>query len=251
MDKYTIKTAFKKSFLGMVWRIEADTAANLLAVENRDKDTGNPAFSAFDYRTGMASIHEKPYGDRNWALAGTAGRKLVVRAFGQNSPDGAGIACIDADSGEIRWEQFNYVLVAVDDHQLTVRHRNFAGGYEQYLDLASGNLTQFNKTTDKPMDPEIVIPQRYEGGVPELLAGYAVYGDVFYCQIGPKKVWAFHEETHETYRVRLVISSGLTLLTDQVVLAALAKMTPELFFMIDQQLYIISDNKREIVSYLV
>lgn len=251
MDKYTLKTVFKKSFLGVVWRMEADTATNLLAVETRDKDTGRPAFSAFNYQTGDAYIHEKPYGDRNWALAGIADRKLIVRAFGQNSPDGAGIACIDADSGELVWEQFNYVLLHVGSQQLTVRHRNFAGGYEQYLDPASGNLTQFNKTAGKPTGADIVLPQRYEHGVPELLAGYAIHGDLFYCQIGPKHLWAFHEATQEAYRVRLVITSDLTLLADPVILSELTRMTPELFFMIGQQLFIVSNNKREIVSYLV
>src|SRR5690606_13686777 len=251
MDKYTLKTAFKKSFLGMVWRIEADTAANILAVETRDKDTGLPAFSAFDSRTGVSFVEEKPYGDRNWALAGTADRKLVIRAFGQNSPDGDGIDCIDADRGELLWEQFNYVLVHVGDRQLTVRHRNFAGGYEQYLDLATGNLTKFNKNADKPIGPEIVIPQRYEHGLPGLLSGYAVYGDLFYCQIGARQLWAFHEATQQDFKVRLVISNGLTIVADHIILDELDKMTPELFFMVGQQLFIISHNKREIVSYLV
>ena len=251
MDKYTLKTAFKKSFLGMVWRIEADTAENLLAVETRDKDTGQPAFSAFDYRTATSFVHEKPYGDRNWALAGVTGRKLIARAFGQNSPEGAGIACIDADSGELLWEQFNYVLLRVSNQQLTVRHRTFAGGYEQYLDPTTGNLTQFNKIADKPNGADIVLPQRYERGVPELLAGYAIHGDLFYGQIGSRQVWAFHEVTREAYQVRLVITSDLTLLADRVILPELTRMTPELFFVIGQQLFIISDNKREIVSYLV
>ncbi len=251
MDKYTLKTAFKKSFSGMVWRIQADTDTHLLAVETRDQETGHPAFSAFDSHTGTSLIHEQPYGDRHWALAGMAHRKLVVKAFGQNSPDGAGVACIDIDRGALIWEQFNYVLVQVGNHQLTVRHRNFAGGYEQHLDAATGNLTPFNKTAAKPTAADIVIPQRYELGIPECLAGYPVHGDLFYAGIGAKQVWAFHEAVQEAYRVRLVITNGLTVLADPVILPELARMTPELFFMIGQQVFIISDNKREIVSYLV
>lgn len=235
----------------MVWRIEADTSANVLAVETRDKETGLPAFSAFDSSTGVSFVDEKPYGDRSWALAGTADRKLVIRAFGQNSPEGAGIACIDTDSGDVLWEQFNYVLVHVGNRQLTVRHRNFAGGYEQYLDLSTGNLTNFNKQADKPTGPDIVIPQRYEHGVPERLSGYAVFGDLFYCQIGAQQLWAFHEVIQQAYRVRLVIFNGITIVADHIILEGLDKMTPELFFMVGQQLFIISHNKREIVSYLV
>lgn len=235
----------------MVWRIEADTTTGLLAVETRDKDTGRPAFSTFDSRTGNSFIHEKPYGEKNWALAGTTGRNLIVRAYGQNSPEGAGVACIDADTGDLRWEQFNYVLLHVGNQLLTVRHRNFAGGYEQYLDPATGDLTQFNRIPNKPTGPDIVIPHRYKDNVPELLAGYTIHGDLFFCRIGRKQAWAFHEQLHEKYHVRLIITSGLTVLSDQVLITGLDKMTPELFFMINEQLFIISHNKREIVSYLV
>lgn len=235
----------------MVWRIEVDTSARLLVVETRDKETGYPSFSAFDYQSGTSFIHEKPYGDRNWALAGSADRKIIAKAFGQNSPDGAGIACIDIDRGDLLWEQFNYVLVHVGRRQLTVRHRNFAGGFEQYLDLTTGNLTPFNKEASKPTEAEIVLPQRYGYGVPECLAGYPVYGDLFHRKIGPRELWAFHEKTQLGYRARLVITSGLTVLEDQLILPELAKMTPELFFMIGQHVFIISDNKQEIVAYLV
>src|SRR5690606_27368344 len=107
------------------------------------------------------------------------------------------------------------------------------------------------KNAGKPTEADIVLPQRYGHGLPECLAGYPVHGDLFYCQIGPKQLWAFHEARQGSYRVRMVITSGLTVLADQIILPELAKMTPELFFMIGQQVFIISDNKREIVSYLV
>ena len=235
----------------MVWRIEADTTAHLLAIETRDQETGHPFFSALDYRSGNLLIHEKPYGDRNWGLAGLADRKLLIKAFGQNSPNGTGIACIDIDHGGLLWEQFNFVLVRAGHRQLTVRHRNFAAGYEQYLDASTGNLTPFNKMAAKPTEANTVLPQRYEQGIPECLVGYPVHGDLFHCQIGQKQLWGFHEVIQEAYRVRLVVTSGLSVLADQVVLTELAKMTPELFFVIGQQVFIISDNKREIVSYLV
>ncbi|MGV3760998.1 DUF4905 domain-containing protein [Parapedobacter sp.] len=251
MDKYTLKTVFKKSFLGVVWRIEADTANGLLAIETRDRETGHPSFSAFDYQTGTLFIDEKPYGDRNWAMAGITGRTLVLKALGQNDPNGAGVACIDIDHGDILWEQFNYVLVRVGTRQHTVRHRNFAGGYEQYFDATSGNLTTFNKTAAKPPVADIVIPQRYEHGIPRYLAGYPIHGDVFYCQIGQKRLWGFHEAIQQAFRIRLVITDNLMVLADPIVLTGLAKMAPELFFMIGQQVFIIGDNKREIVSYLV
>ena len=251
MDKYTLKTAFKKSFLGIVWRIEVDTAENLIAVETRNQDSGAPAFSTFDYRTGRSFIQEQPYGDRNWTLAGTADRKLIIRAYGTSSPEGAGIACMDAQSGVVLWEQFSYNLIHVAPTQIAVRHRNFAAGYEQYLDIQTGNLTPFNTSADKPTEPKLVLPQQYNGDLPEVLENFKVHGDIFYSSIGTKKAWAFHEKEEAGYRVRLVITSGITLLSDQVILSGLPALTWELFFVIGQHLFFIGNNKREIVSYLV
>jgi len=251
MDKYTLKTAYQKSFFGLVWRMEVDTSVGLLAVETRDAETGNPSFSALRYRTGVSLIHELPYGDRNWTLAGAVDGRLILKAFGQDSPEGTGIACIDAGTGEVVWEQFNYVLLAVVDGLLLVRHRTFAGGYEQYLDAHTGDLTQFNISADKPTGPGIVIPQRYGASIPVFLANYAAYGDIFHGAIGSKEVWAFHEKLNQAFCIRLVVSSGSNVLDDKVVLSDLPKMLPEIFFSIAEQLFLIGDNKRKIVSYLV
>ncbi|MFC7522975.1 DUF4905 domain-containing protein [Parapedobacter sp. GCM10030251] len=251
MDKYTLKTAFRKSFLGTVWRIEADTTRGILAIETRNPDTGVPAFSAIDYHTGMSFVDEKPYGDRNWSLAGIVNDKLIVRAWGQNSPEGAGIACIDAPTGQVIWEQFNYMLVALANQQLVVRHRNFASGYEQYLNPVDGSLTKKNDIPNKPASPEIVLPQRYGGDIPSFLEGYAITGDLVCCPIEDRMFWAFHEALDDGYHIRLVASCGAKMLTDEIIVSDLPKMAPELFFMIGNQLFFIGDNKQEIVAYLV
>jgi len=251
MDKYTIKTAFKKSFSGFVWNIEADTAAGILAVETRDPETGIPAFSVIEYATGSSLVHEKQYGDRNWSLAGTLNNLLILRAWGQNTPEGAGIACLDATTGNLRWEQFNYTLVAIQSQQLVVRHRNFAGGYEQYLNLLNGDLTEKNKTPTQAEGAEITLPKRHIGNIPPFLQDFSITGDLFFHPVDNRVAWAFHETAGSTYRVHLVISLESTLLAQQVVVSGLPKMVPELFFLIDHELFLIGDNKREIVAYLV
>ncbi len=252
MDKYTLKSAFKKSFLGLVWRIEADTATGMLAVETRQPDTGQPLFSAFRYETGESTIQELAYGDRHWTLAAIVADRLIVRAFGQDSPNHPGIACIDARTGKTLWEQYNHTLLAVEEGTLVVRHRSFASGYEQSMDPATGDLTKINSSSDKPIRPEIVLPTRHAEGLPTSLASDAHRGDVFHSQVGRKTVWAFHELEHgNTYRLRLAVTSGSETLATAIVLHGLEKMVPEAFFSIADQLFLIGDNKREIVSYLV
>ena len=251
MDKYTLKTAFQKSFLGLVWRIEVDVVNRLMATETRDEQTGVPRFSTFRYVNGESLIREIPYGDRNWTLAGIVSGKLILRTFGQNSPNSIGIACIDATDGQVLWEQFNYTLLAIRGHEIIARHRNFADGYEQYLSVDDGSLTQKDDGLNKPIHPNIVIPKQYLGKVPMFLQHYAIVGELHHCSVGSNDVWAFHERDDQSYHVRLVISSDLDVLANEVVISNLVKMTPELFFMLNDQIFLIGNNKRKIVSYLV
>ncbi len=251
MDKYTLKTAFKKSFLGLIWRIEADTANGLIAVETRDEHTGTPTFSTLQYATGDSLIDEISYGDRHWTLAGMVEGKLILRKFGHHRPDSAGIVCIDALNGRVLWEQFNYVLLAVYDGEIIARHRNFADGYEQRLSIHHGILSQKTDSPNKPMTKKIVLPQHHTGNVPEFLENYEIQGDLLKASTGQRDIWAFHERDGQFYRVRLLVSDGLNVLVDEVVIPHLTKMTPELFFMIDNQIFLIGYNKRKIVSYLV
>lgn len=250
MAKYTLKTAFEESFSGLLWRIEVDTARQLLAVETRAPDTGNPSFSVLHYRDGTILFREQPYGDRHWTLAGTMNGRVILKAFGSDSPEGTGIVSLDAYTGAVVWEQHQYRLVALNRSRLTVRHRSLATGYEQQLDPLTGNLTKFNISFDKPDDSDIVLPTPV-AGIPAILADYAVFGDVLLCPIGPKNVWAFHERIGSGYRIRMVVTSDTERLDDRIVVADLPKMLPEIFFAADGQLFLLGDNKRKIVSYLV
>src|SRR5690606_30802695 len=202
----------------------------ILAIETRDQDTGNPAFSTVNYATGKSLITEKQYGDRNWSLAGMIGNSLILRAWGEQSPNGAGIACMDAITGDIRWEQFNYTLVGLENRQIVARHRNFASGYEQYLNPRTGNLTPLEDLTDSPTKPKIILPNHYLGETPAFFDRYHVIGDLVSCSINNRTVWAFHEALDNTYQIRLAVSQDSTLLADTVVATGLPKMTPELFF---------------------
>lgn len=255
MDKYTLKTAFQKSFLGIVWRLEVDIAHELMAVETRDVSSGTPRFSSFRYTTGTTSMQELPYGDRNWTLAGIVDSTLILRAYGQHSPESAGIAGIDAMTGNVLWEQFNYTLLALEGKTLLARHRNFASGYAERLRISDG-------TPIRPSDqeqngnnvipaPGPVIPSPYAGDRPQFLRDYTIHGELFHCTVGQYGIWGFHEKENQTYHIRLVISNDSGVQTDKIAITGLEKMIPELFFMIGNQIFLIGDNKQKIVSYLV
>lgn len=253
MDKYTLKTVFRTSFSGVVWRIEADTLRGLMAVETRETDSGKPLFSVFAYVSGQSHFHEISYGDRHWTLAGIANGRLILRAYGTQSPDSPGIACIDALDGTVVWEQFNYTLLTVMEDALLVRHRNFSTGYETRLQIADGSPMQRGIHTPPTTVPEtgLLVPRIYNGETPDFLANYAIEGEIHHCETGAYQLWGFHEKTDQTYRIRLVVSHASEIAGNIIAITGLTKMIPELFFMIGRQIFLIGNNKREIVSYLL
>ncbi len=252
MDKYTLKTIFERSFSGVIWRIEADTAAKMLAVESRSPDGGLPAFSVIRYTDGHSMLQEGAYGDRHWTLAGMAGDCLLLRALGEREPNAPGIACLSASTGEVRWESFNHTFVAVAAGRVQARPRHIASGRDAYLSVQTGQPIDGppSAIADGP-DPDIRLPEPATSVPDSLSARYAITGPVHHLPFGDKEAWAFHVMQDDGLDVKLIISQHLAVLEARTIMAGLAKMTPEVFFAIGRQLFFIASNKQEIVSYLV
>lgn len=251
MDKYTVKTAFKKSFLGLIWRMEADTGANLLAVESRNPENGIPSFSVLDYRTGNLLMDAVNYGDRSWTLAGISGDRLILRHYGDRNPENAGICCMDVHGGHIVWERFNHIFISLLRDGVLAKPRNISSGYQLILSPEDGSVRSSPGRTTKPYQQNIVLPEVYVGNFPPMLKKYSIHGELHHCRTEEKEVWGFHQQRQGKYDVKLLITNGLNVMYEKVISRNRAKKLPEIFFMIKNQVFFIADNKQEIVSYLV
>ncbi len=252
MDKYTLKTIFAKSFSGVIWRIEADTAAKTLAIESRSPEGGLPAFSVIRYTDGYSWVHERAYGDRQWTMAGIAEGCLLLRAMGQREPNAPGIACLSCTSGETRWENFSHTFMAMQAGSIYARPRNIASGYDAYLDILTGQAMDSPHTVTKPpSQSEILLPTPTTNLPDAIATSHCVVGTVFHFPFGDKDGWAFHVRQDDGFAVKLFITQQLDLLETRTLMTGLEKMVPEIFFVIDRQLFFIGGNKQEIVSYLV
>lgn len=252
MDKYTLKTIFAKSFSGLIWRMDADTAQGVLAIESRDTASGVPSFSAIDYRDGRILMLEKAYGGRNWTLAAVGDGCIVLRAFGEREPQGSGIACFSAQTGKLLWEKFNYTFLAVTAEAISARPHHIASGYITHLSFHDGEPVELiTKDKDTPPPSEIVMPIPADTMPVTITANYPVEGPAYYHDFGDKEAWAFHVPDAGEYTVELLIMDGGTILDKRTLITGLKKMTPEVFFLIKRQLFFIDGNKQKIVSYLV
>lgn len=251
MDKYTLKTIFEKSFSGLIWRMEADTDDGVIALETRNPSTGIPLFSAIRYGDGRTLMSEQAYGDRHWTLAAVDRGHLLLRAFGKQEPDGPGIACLSVEDGELLWEKFNYTFIGFEKSAVVARPHRIRNGFNTYLSLHDGEPTaQHTLAESKPAGSKIVIPKLVEGNAIKDL-GYEVVGPVHHHDFGDLAIHAFHEKKADKIEVTMLLMERGMIRQARTLMSGLTKMTPEIFFIIDRQLFFIDGNKQKIVSYLV
>ena len=251
MDKYTLKTIFERSFSGVIWRIEADTTGKMLAIESRALGDGIPAFSAIRYADGQMLAEERPYGGRQWTLAGIADGCILVRAFGEREPNAPGIACLSATTGEVRWERFNHTFIAMDGGAVRARPRHIASGYDTYLSVRDGTPQGKPLLSANPATQAAIELPAQSSVTDGISASYAVEGAVHRLAFGDKEARAFHVADGDGFAVKLIISQQLLVLEERTIMRGMAKMSPEIFFAIGRQLFFIDGNKEKIVSYLV
>lgn len=253
MDKYTLNSGILKNFLRPIWRIEVDPAYHLMAVESRAVREGAFFITVMDYSSGYCFLDEQQLTlpDIHWVLAGIRSGIVVVRRMFPTSPLDAGICCFEAKTGELLWERYDLILDDLVGDWLGVRQRNWAFGQGSWVSIHDGQASEKFPPPNKPSVSDIVIPMVYLGNVPAVLHGYLWVGELWHAKCAANEVWAFHEDENGRYRIRMLITNGVGLVHDEIILSDLDKMLPEIFFIVGNRVFFVGDNKRDLISYLV
>lgn len=248
-----LNSAFSKVFPGIIWRIKADEENKWIAVESRDPENGIPEFSVIHYPTGRILFDQLRYGDRWWTIAGIAKGYLLLQALREQGPQAEGLVAIECETGQIAWEAFHYRLLSLTAEGALVSHRNLSGTSGDLIDVASGNLiaSRIQQSAVKPSVTQVVLPVVYEGERPSRLDTYAMEGPLFYNHYGKLDLWSFHERAETGYSVRLVTFSGQSAVHNQTIIGSTEKMLLEPFFLLDDQVFCVQYNNREIASYFL
>lgn len=251
--KYMLNSAFSKVFSGRIWRIKTDEAAQLLAVETRDPDNGQPFFSVIHYPSGRMLLDEKPYGDRWWTIADIAGERLLLQAMSTDGPQTYGLTALDCKTGETAWEAFQYRFLALTKTGIAVQHRTVSGGTPSLLRVLSGELISSAATQDvlHPVPVTVVLPQIYTQPSPGWFSTCHAEGPLFHLSSKGREIFAFHERQQGSFSLRILVFSGEIVLYNQVIGDLFEKMLYEPFFMLHDQLFAVSPNSHTIMSYFV
>ena len=249
MTKYTIKKVFEKAFPTNIWKIEIDTLQSLIAVETRDQESTVASFLAFDFAGNCLMSPCKADG-KEWTLDSVQNGHLVLKRIGEHTPIQEGIQIIRIRDNEVVFNSYEFVLLDVYHGFVHARHRSISSGESIVVNLITGTYApasdqQFDYAPNKLQYP-IPYPKK-----PKFLQDEGLTGPLWLSKCGENYLWCYHQEHNGQFDLILSTSDLNQLLDKQVILQQMDKMIPQPYFQIGNQIFFMSYNKQEIVSYLV
>lgn len=237
-----------------IWRMDFHPVAHTMAIEIRNGENGLAHFTVFDYKNGQLLLDSKSYGDRWWTLASVSGDHLFLCYYANpDLPNTSALAAVSLDTGEMAWEKFNIVLEGMTGEGPVAQLSHMPNGFLSLLEPASGNVLR-NYLPDQVI-PYLARPIFYPSAINHLpsLAGQIenTVGPWHYLRYGEKDFWAVHQQKNNGFQVRLIVTNGEVILHNAIIIDNLAKLLPEIFFIIKAHLFVISGNKRQIIAYKV
>jgi hypothetical protein len=251
--KEELKQVFSEKFKGLIWKIRIHEKKGYMAVESRQLESRNVAFTVIDVQTGKSYFKERTFLEpMNLNLAYTAQDNLILTANEHfESPESKGLVSVNITDGEILWERYNLTLnqalpsgLQVYDPKIYPRKYSWIGH------LKAENI---NKQENSPYaeDSDLLFPDLYETyTLPGFIEHGQIVGEISVLINNGLSIISFHQKFENNMQQRLVVYQDDRLLLDDIIIEAIQKLQPESFFIMNNCLLYIR-NKNEIVSYFV
>lgn len=248
MNKYTTIKAFDKNFPFQIWKIVADAASGQIGVELRDEETTCAVLYVFDF-AGNEILHRKQMDEKEWTLEALQHDTVILKRVGDAQPVKEGILFLDlGGSPRQLWQEYTWQDTYRDI--VKVRHRSFQSGFEEYIHIES--LRKTSTITDiHEYCSAIKMPVPYSGTLPPYLQNIPMQDLPWISRSGNHLLWSYHSKENDLYHLNLCVADTSKSLYAQRLLQDMPKMIPQPYFQIGNQIFLMSYNKRKIVSYLV
>ncbi|HLT88306.1 MAG TPA: hypothetical protein VKZ57_12005 [Sphingobacterium sp.] len=248
MTKYTTFKAFEKNFPYQIWKIVADAASRQIAVELRDTESTCAILYVLDF-DGKELLKQKQIAEKEWTLEAIQHRTIVLKRVGDTQPVKEGILFLDMQGNPRHlWQEYTWIDTYRD--VVKVRHRNFQSGFEEYIDIETLKKTVHTERIQEYCSA-IKMPIPYSGTLPPYLQNASIQDLPWISRAADRILWSYHTKENEHYNLNLSIADTSKLLVTQCLLSDMPKMIPQPYFQIENQIFLMSYNKRKIVSYLV
>lgn len=249
MTKDTINKVFQKAFQSNIWKIEVDAYQPLLAIETRDPSNTMPQFNVIDVQ-GNDIMPARALNEKEWTLDSIQNGHLIIKSVGEHTPVREGIQIIRAEDNEVIYLSHELVLIDVFKDCILARHRNIASGEQLKIDLRTGE-TEPSLDANLPLASNAVLYPLAYPKTPSFLQQANIEGPLWINKVGENFFWCYHQKIEGGFNLTLTLSDLNHILDQKVILSGIEKMVPQPYFQLENQIFFMSFNKREIVSFLV
>ncbi|TDS17259.1 hypothetical protein [Sphingobacterium paludis] len=247
-SEYTIYKAFEKKFPYHIWKIVLDEDKKQIAVELRDMQSTQAYVCVLDFN-GQILLDDSPLDDKEWTLDAIRHETLVLKKVGDSLPIKEGIWLLDLH-GETRYLSHQYTWLDTFSGHVKVRHRSIQSSFEEFIDIQTGKIVHA-QNVDEGGRSTIKIPIPFVGKLPDHVQHIEHTDYVWLSRSGDKLLWTYHKKQGDLYQLNLCVTDASKLLYEQTLLQDMQKMIPQPYFQLGNQIFLMSYNKQEIVSYLV
>ena len=250
MSKYTISKAFSQTFRFPVWKIEIDEISTLIAIECRDPENTIPYITVLDFQGKMHLDHFR-LPEKEWTLAAIQDQVVVLRKVSENSPVSPGVWMLFYQKPDTTYLYHQYQYLGILNGYVHVRPQHITAGFEQYFSLLSTEILATAPSEIKPFENDIVFPLEYNGQKPTFLQHVKNNEDLWISKCNDHFLWSYHEKQHDKYTIKLLLSDKKQVLDETVIISDLDLKLVQIYFQIECQIFLLTHNKQEFVSYLV
>jgi hypothetical protein len=248
-----LKQIFSEKFKGLIWKIRIHEKQGYMAVESRQLESKNVAFTIIDIQAGKTYFKERTFLEpMNLNLAYTAQDNLILTANEHfESPESKGLVSVNITNGEILWERYNFTLNHASPSGLQVYDPKIQP--RKYLWIDHLNAENINEQENSPYveDSVLLFPDLFESyTLPGFIEHGLIVGEISVLINNGLSIISFHQKIENNMQQRLVVYQDDRILLDDIIIETIQKLQPESFFIMNNCLLYIR-NKNEIVSYFV
>lgn len=252
--KYTLKPALQANFNGIIWKVETDPTSRVIAIETRNPKDRTASFSAFNFETGTPLFKEVTVEDSwHWGLDMACHEMVYLHSYiNEKTPEHKAIIALNS-SGNIAWQIYNRTLDSAIADGLVVYNPTVQQKHFELLDPASGEMLKSNISNLVPLDRNVYFPETTTE--PSLLLRIGeigtLVGTASLLVYNNKDCISFHAVKDSILSQYLLIISNGSVIHEEILEHNIQKLNPEPFYIEQDHLFCIRNNKAEIVAYLV
>lgn len=252
--KYTLKPSLQANFEGIIWKVETDPVNRIIAVETRNPENRTASYSAFNFETGAILFKDITVQDSwHWGLDKACHNFVYLHTYvNEKTPEHKAIIALDI-SGNIAWQIYNRTLDNVVSDGLIVYNPAVQQKQYELLNPASGLTERGNISSFVPLERDLYFPEITSD--PAVIAKVnetgTLVGPVSFLAHNGKECISFHAEKDSILSQYLLILADGNVVHEEILERNIQKLNPEPFYIEQDHLFCIRNNKAEIVAYLV